>query len=421
MMHVRRAGSLWALCLTAFPLYSQQSFTLPEAVDLAIHKSPLVKRSLLEITGAEARTLVAGRISNPTVGISWNESPSFSRPGDANERDLRVAQLIEFPTKRWSRVEVAESEARIQRIHHDRTLVLVRSMVGRSFYQLLYDQKRIRQLESELELARDVEQFVRSRYAAGTGSYLDMVRTKIESARIGNDLVEAKTRLEASRRELSIILGVESSAIGMLTDDFPGRVELADQDSSAQALTANSLVLKAAEEQERRGDHALSLARSSYLPDFEIGIAHQNRGVVSGLWGIELQASLPLWFWKEPAGLVSEATAQSERTKVDRLALAQRVGASVRDALGALSSTQTQVAVFDRSLLADARDIVASAYKQYQSGQMDILNLLEVFRTYRSTQTEYLRATFNHAIAVTRLEAAAELPSEETLELGVQP
>ena len=207
----------------------------------------------------------------------------------------------------------------------------------------------------------------------------------------------------------------------MLIGEFPERKRISNQDSAAQALIANSHVLKAAIEWERRGEHALSLAKTFYFPDFEIGIAHQKRGGVANLWGVELQASLPLWFWKEPAGQVNEATAQAEQTKVDRLALAQRVETSVRDALGVLTSTETQMAVFDRSLLADAKDIVATANRQYQGGQMDILNLLEVFRTYRATQTEYLRASFNHAIAVARLEVAAELPSEEPFELGAQP
>jgi len=164
----------------------------------------------------------------------------------------------------------------------------------------------------------------------------------------------------------------------------------------------------------------MSLARSSYLPDLEIGVANQRRGNSGNLWGIGLQASIPLWFWQEPRGQVNEAAAQIQMAQVERAALGRRVDADVRDALGALTAAEKQLSVFDRFLLADARDIVATANKQYRNGQMDILNLLEVFRTYRATQAEYLRAQFNHAIAVSRLEAAAELPAGEPTEFGAQ-
>lgn len=381
----------------------------------------MIKRSAFEIDASEARTLVAGRIPNPTVGIAWNEAPALSRPGDANEQDVWISQEIEFPTKRGSRVDVADAETRIQRLRYDRVVIVVKSLVGQSFYRLLYSQKRTQQLRAELELVRDLEKLVTARYGAGASSYLDMVRTRIESARLGNDVIEARTGLEAHRRELSLLLGIESTQIGALAGDFPELVNVTDAETSVRVLSDESILFKIALETERRGEHTLSLAKSSYLPDFEVGVARQRRGTVSSLWGIELQASIPLWFWMEPAGQVREAAAQIEIASVDRLALRRRVEANIRDALGALSAAESQVVVFDQSLLADARDIVATATKQYQNGMMDILNLLEVFRTYRATQAEYLRARFNHAMALTHLEAAAELPSDGQIDFGVQP
>jgi len=418
--HIRRAGLLCALLCSASLLQAQNVLSLSAAIDLAIRKNPAIKKAGFEIAAAEARALIAGRIPNPTLGVSWNEASSLTKPGDGNERDFLLAQAIEFPTKRSARIDVASAEVRIRKLEFDRTVTVVKSLVARSFYRLFYSQRRTEQLALQLDLMRDLEKLVTARYGANASSYLDMVRTKIERARLGNDLVEARTEHEARQRELSLMVGIESAEIRGLAGEFPSLLNIVDPDSAARSLAAGSILLKSSLEATKRQEYSMSLAKSSYVPDVQIGVANQRRGNIRNLWGIELQASIPLWFWQEPRGQVNEAAAQIQMATVDRLALDRQVVANVRDALGVLSAAETQLLVFDRTLLADARDIVDTANKQYQNGQMDILNLLEVFRTYRATQAEYLRAQFNHAIAVSRLVSAAELPPDEPNGFGVQ-
>jgi len=74
---------------------------------------------------------------------------------------------------------------------------------------------------------------------------------------------------------------------------------------------------------------------------------------------------------------------------------------------------ESQVRTFDASLVMDAQDILSTAISQYQRNQIDVLNLIDVYRTYRATSVEYLRALHNYNVAVAELEAAAELPSED--------
>jgi outer membrane protein TolC len=103
---------------------------------------------------------------------------------------------------------------------------------------------------------------------------------------------------------------------------------------------------------------------------------------------------------------------------LDRVALDRRVQAAVRDALGALVAASSQLATFDRSLLSDARDIVSTSLRHYESNQADLLTLLDVFRTFRATQVEHLRAQYHHARALVALQAAAELPPDGVLATG---
>ncbi len=68
--------------------------------------------------------------------------------------------------------------------------------------------------------------------------------------------------------------------------------------------------------------------------------------------------------------------------------------------------------MFDELLLEDTKDVVATSFDSYRNNQIDLLNLLDVYRTARDTRLEYARALMSHSVALAELEAAGELPFE---------
>ena len=88
----------------------------------------------------------------------------------------------------------------------------------------------------------------------------------------------------------------------------------------------------------------------------------------------------------------------------------RRVLASVSAALDMVETAEQQLAVFNGSLLADLEDIVSAAIDQYRNGQTDMMNVLDVYRTYRTGWVEYNRALSNYWSSRADLDASAELP-----------
>jgi len=133
-------------------------------------------------------------------------------------------------------------------------------------------------------------------------------------------------------------------------------------------------------------------------------------GELTNLWGVEVKASVPVWFWLDPKGQVQEARALGDAAKLNENTIALHVRANIRSAIELLTAAHSQLSAFDRSLLADADDILSTAVNQYQNNQIDVLNLLDIYRTHRATRVEYFRALHTYAVAVAELEVAAELP-----------
>jgi outer membrane protein TolC len=410
---VCKAGLFILFCSCASPSQTTEILSLSDAIALAHRNNPDVRKAQKEIETAEGRVLQAGRFPNPELSASWNESQNLLGIGSANERDISLSQGIEFPTKRSSRLDVASLDKQLARLNVERVTSLVTAKTKQSYYDLLLSEKLIGGLEEQLKLLKDFQQILTGRYQAGESNYLDVVRAKVEITRINNDIVDARHEQRMRRHQLNITIGRDADASLVLADSLSRALWIFDEDSLARTLTQQSAALKIAQLFANRQRQSLSLAKTSYFPDFEIGLSHQQRADVNNLWGVEFRISLPLWFWQEPKGQVLEATTLAEIAAETETAIVRRINGGILDAIDLLRGAETQLRTFDVSLLIDAEDILSTAIFRYQNNQIDVLNLLDVYRTYRATKVEYLRALHHYALAVTQLEAAAELPTED--------
>lgn len=410
---VSKTGTFLLVCSSVSLTQQTERLSLSDAIALAHRNNLDVVSAQKEIDATEGRILQAGRIPNPELGVAWNESPKVFNFGGANERDISLSQQIEFPSKRSNRIDVASLDKELAQLNWERAKSLVTARVKQSYYGLLLSEKNVEGLEEQLKLLKDFQQLLTVRYQSGENNYLDVLRAKVEITRINNDIADARRERRVRSHQLNTTIGRNAEETFALADSLSHTPWSFMQDSLLESLTRSSSTLKIAQRSVIRQQQSLSLARTSYLPDFEIRLANQRRADVNNLWGVELKMSVPLWFWQDPKGQVQEATALSDIATATQSAVERRVRASILNALDLLQVAETQLKAFDESLLMDANGILSTAITRYQNNQLDVLNLLDVYRTYRATNVEYLRALYNYTVAVAELEAAAELPTEE--------
>lgn len=402
-----------------------EKLSLQDAIRLALNNNPELLRAQKEIDAASGRVLQAGRIPNPELGFGWSETPLNFNIADADEKDIGIVQPIEFPTKRSIRIDVATSDKQIAELQYERAKIVVTARVKKAYHNLLFSRHIAENLQEQAMLLKDFLDVANARLKAGTGTYLDVIRAKVELTRLNNDLVEAQRDVQARRVQLNLLLGEDPDQLFELTDSLFYSPLGAERDTLLQRLMNQSATSRIAHRAVARQQSTLSLAKTSYLPDLTVGLFRQRRaeeppfnanqftGTTSTSLGIQLGLSIPLWFWQEPKGLVQEASAGVSIAELNLLSTQRRIRANLLNAFNLVDVAETQVKVFDATLLADAEDILKNGIAQYQNNQIDALNLIDVYRTYRATKVEYARALLNFVNAVADLEAAAELQFDD--------
>jgi len=255
---------------------------------------------------------------------------------------------------------------------------------------------------------------VTDRYQAGTSSYLDIIRAKVEILKVKNELFDAMRNYHQVIGELRILLGEENSIEYDLTDSLLYQFTRVNKDTVVTFYLSQSNFLHISEIQVEQGKTFLSIAEKNALPDFNFGLALQNRQYFpengfDQFIGFNVGVSLPMFYSSGVRGDVQEAEANLSLSDIRYQYAKIRVTQSIRTAYSNLSFAEEQLRLFDTSLLKDVEDEMRAGITAYQNDQIDLLNLFDIYRTYRTTKVEYSRSVYNAIVALTVLEVSSEV------------
>lgn len=391
------------------------ALSLNDAILLALKNNPELRAEQKKIDAAQGKILQTEKIQNPELSFTYNEVPTNFSFGVAGEKDITLSQEIEFPGKRSTRLQIVAYEKKSAELSHTRLQCIVTAQVKKAYYLALLAKENTAHVESSLKLLSDFLKIVTDRYRAGANTYVDVIRTKVEVARLHNTLTEAKREEREQLGNVKILFGDTGSVSLSLSDSLSFQPLRSTEDSAIELYSRQSTTVNLTLMEIEKNQLRLALAQKNTLPDFSVSVALQNRpGTVSltgssTYFGFGIGIRVPIWNWQGSNGEEKEAEALLDLSAIQGSALQQRIRQNIRNAFHNVSAAQEQLRVFDATLLRDAEDELQAGISLYQNNQIDLLNLLDIYRTVREAKREYTRALCNFLIAKAELEASGEL------------
>lgn len=408
-LRVRRK---WPAVLIACALFHPPARVGAEVLDLAhvvsrtLANHPEIRVAQAEITAAQARRQLAGAWEPPSVALSAGKLAT-AVSGEEKEASLRVGQKFAWPGSRQPARKVADLEAAIAEARLDGISLRIRGEVLRACRGFQADEMIVQALISLREAATDIEQQTTTRLGANSANYLDVLRPRLERARIENDLVEAERTLNAERRRLNLFMGLESESPLVLSDSLRF-VPLEDSLAAVLASARQSRPsLRAAALEIEARSAGVQVAHKARRPTTELsfGLDRVPGAGGPGLGG-EISFDLPFVPWaRRPAG-VQEAEAHEAGAEAGLEAGRRNLESRLRDAWAAARAAEQQIQSFQTQLLPDAQDALRAATQSYRFGQIGGLELLEALRVYRSIELESIRSLLNYHLALIDLDTA---------------
>ncbi len=407
-----------ALLFCSFVMYGQSieytQLTLKEALSLALEKNGDILNAEKGIKLADAKILQAGKIANAEISLETNEIPTSLKINNTGELNLWFSQELEFFGKRGLRIDAAVQDKFIAEVKLTSLKTILASKIKTFYYNALLTKEIISNIEFNIQLLSDFLQQVTDKYRAGTSEYIDIIRTKVELTRLKNSLFETKRNNRVILNELKYLIGMDLTNDVALIDSLNYKIRKVEKDSVLQQLAQSSNFLKQIEYQSGKNRYNLELANKNKLPDFKFGISLQKRNV-NGLGsydqfiGLSFGVSLPMFYSPYSKGEIQEAETLIDINKIQREYFKKKVIQNISNSYYNLVFAQEQLNVFETSLLTDAEEELRTGINSYQNNKIDVLNLFDIYRTYRATKFEYLKTIYNNLVAEAELEASGEL------------
>jgi cobalt-zinc-cadmium efflux system outer membrane protein len=288
----------------------------------------------------------------------------------------------------------------------EQTRMIIRARVKRAYYKAKLTERTIAALGKTSSLLDQLIETITIRYQAGAAAYSDVLRAKVEKARLQNQALEERKAWSENASELNLLLGRDGDEpLNLLTDIAyvpfdKSLLQFKDEAlSSRPALKIMGLRLDQAEA-------GLKLANMNRLPDFSLGLFSPSlRG---GAWGFALGFSVPLYWWKKQKGEFLEAEAARDISRIESGARQKRILARIDAAYVSVKAAEEQVKVFEQKLLGEMEDELKISIEYYQYGKMEPFSLLDLYRTYTTTKVEHLKALYLYLVSLADLEIAGE-------------
>jgi outer membrane protein TolC len=399
---------------------AQEKLSLQQAIDLALRQNPQLAIAQQEIAAAHGQSLLAAALPPAEIFSRLNEiSFDFTEP---DEIEIGLSQDFEFPGKRSSRRAMANVGRQIAELQLARLRVLLAAEVKKRYYENLLASENLASQQFAVQLLDDLQRLLAERYQSGAASYVDVVRARIELGRGRSELAAAQQEQLAARSTLSLLLGRQSSATaGLQLSDSLAYAPLTLPRDSIFAFVAQQTSLRqifvAAVERQRR---ALRLAQLAGRPDFSVGASFQRvaenppfttarpEGQTVNAFGVEASISLPLFNRAAPKGEAQIAQAELAAAETRLAYFDQRLRRNFEVAFAAVESAEKQVLEFRNVVLPESQNAVKAAAAAYQSGQLSLTDLLDIYRTARQARLEKSRVIFNYLAARADLETVGE-------------
>ncbi len=393
------------------PAEASTPLTLDQAVELALAHNAEVQSAAKDIEAARGRAVVAKSLEPPQFTFELDEVPG-GRLSRAGTTTLGLEQMFPFPGKRGLRGEVGALEVRSFQAQERRVRRTVTARVKESYYLARFQQERVHNLETSESLLSDFLSSTQKRFESGGAPYLDVIRAKVELARLRNDLLDVRREADLAKAALNLLIGRAGGERFDLATPLSAPPAELNRDAAVLRAQTESARLEAARLAVQSARTSRRLAGKERLPDINLRLQTsklRDGDESAGWWGTEIGAAIPFWWWKAPAGMVREADAIAGQAEVNLAAAEREVRTASEQAFETVATTQAQVHLFESSILDDIESELRSGIDAYRTGQVDALNLLDIYRTNIEARTEYTRSLLQYLSALARLEAAGDL------------
>ena len=420
--HVRALGAA-ALTLVmagrgvAAQATSPDTLTAAEAIRQALEANPMLRAARFSAEAAAQRIGPAGALPDPQLqfGLMNRMASEFGSTADPmTMNQVQLMQMLPWPGKLGGARLAARHDATAASADADEQARMLGAQVRMAYYDVAYADRALEVMQGTQQLLRQVLDASTTMYAVGSALQQDVLRAQVEVARMTEEITRMGQERIAGAARLNALLGREAtSSIGPLAlPEPPPAGDLPEADSLiARALDGRPAV-RAGSERVAAAEASLSAARRELYPDFQFGVAYEQRPRFPTMVSLMVGVNLPIFAGSKQLAARRQMAAMRDRSQAELLSLKNETAARIIETRARAAQDRNLVRLYRTGIVPQARAAVQSSLSGYRVGRVTLMQLLDNQMTVNRYETETYRLIADYHQAVGELEALAGQPLE---------
>jgi outer membrane protein TolC len=369
-------------------------------ITVAYQRSPDIAAAREAWRAKVAHYRVATGLPDPQLMVTYFPEPIETRLGP-QEWNATLSQTIPFPGKLIKAGKVVQTEARIAKLQLD---IAVRNVVARireSVYELIYIRAAKGIAAQQETLLKQLQTVGETAYAQDRAALVDRMKALSQSGQLRYDalLLDELEQVEITRLN-SLLNRSPRAAIGDLVVS-PLPPLLYSLDEITHLAETHQEEIRIAEQGIRRAEAQVGLARSSYFPDFKVGLFYAQIGhpdvpqpppdAGDDALGVQLGLTLPLWLGKNQ-GQLQQARADLAKAEAGKQSRINDARTQLHATYFRLQNAHRLVELYQNELLPQAAQTLQIAETWFQTGQTSFSDFVEAQAVWYNFQLALARA-----------------------------
>ena len=376
----------------------------------ALANNPELKAMREQAEAFKQRVPQAKSLDSPQMTIEFSQASLAYFPDpirDQKEIDYGLLQMIPYPGKLYASgnsarraAEMAEQDLRAKELE-------VIAELKKAYYELYFVQ---REKAINFETQKLMTQFVaitRRQYEVGKANQSDVLKAEVSLA----ELIKAALNLEKDKVEkeaaLQRILGrSETREFGWIKDiesDLPDY----NFGQMMPVVRENNPELKAQTLNTEMNRAELSLAKNSFGPDLMAkGTYKAMQGYSDDVWDLMLGVSVPVapWSYQKYSSRLKESRFSLNQSENEYAAKENALAADLKNILAQIQATGQLKDLYNKDWIPRLVQTMESVLAAYQTGKVDVLMVLDTYRTLLMARNDYEMTVRDYMSAQADLE-----------------
>jgi outer membrane protein, heavy metal efflux system len=391
------------------------TFTVVEATRIAVEANPMLRAARYSAEAAAQRIGPAGALPDPQLqfGLMNRMASDFGSTMDPmTMNQVQLMQMLPWPGRLGEARLAARHDAAAATADADEQTRMLMAQVRMVYYDLAYADRALEVMQGTQHLLRQFRDVSTTMFAVGSSVQQDVLRAQVEVARMSAEITRMGQERVAGAARLNALLGREATTtIGPLKLPEPAG-DLPEVDSLVVLALAGRPAIRARMERVAAAEASLSAARRELYPDFQLGIAYQQRPQFPTMVSLMVGVNLPIFAGSKQLAMRRQMAAMRDMSQAELLNLKNETSARIIETRARAVQDRTLVRLNRTSIVPQARAAVQSSLSGYRVGRVSFMQLIDNQMTVNRYETETYRILADYHQAVGELEALVGRPLE---------